>query len=147
MGILTDPDSYFMQQAIRLAEQALEQDEVPVGAVVVSNGHIIARAHNLVERLHDPTAHAEMQAITAACNHFRQQVPDRVHLYVTLEPCTMCATAIYWAQVGRLVYGASDPKLGFSRHQHIMHPKTQILGGIEEDTCGQLLKDFFKGKR
>ncbi|HAE12727.1 MAG: nucleoside deaminase [Chitinophagales bacterium] len=147
MGILTDPDSYFMQQAIRLAEQALEQDEVPVGAVVVSNGHIIARAHNLVERLHDPTAHAEMQAITAACNHFGSKYLTECTLYVTLEPCTMCATAIYWAQVGRLVYGASDPKLGFSRHQHIMHPKTQILGGIEEDTCGQLLKDFFKGKR
>ncbi|HPE98335.1 MAG: nucleoside deaminase [Chitinophagales bacterium] len=147
MGILTDPDSYFMQQAIRLAEQALEQDEVPVGAVVVSNGHIIARAHNLVERLHDPTAHAEMQAITAACNHFGSKYLTECTLYVTLEPCTMCATAIYWAQVGRLVYGASDPKLGFTRHQHIMHPKTQILGGIEEDTCGQLLKDFFKGKR
>ena len=147
MGILTDPDSYFMQQAIRLAEQALEQDEVPVGAVVVSNGHIIARAHNLVEHLHDPTAHAEMQAITAACNHFGSKYLTECTLYVTLEPCTMCATAIYWAQVGRLVYGASDPKLGFSRHQHIMHPKTQILGGIEEDTCGQLLKDFFKGKR
>lgn len=147
MGLLSNPDHYFMQQAIKLAEQALEQDEVPVGAVVVSGHHIIARAHNLVELLHDPTAHAEMQAITAACNHFGSKYLTECTIYVTLEPCTMCATAIFWAQVGRLVYGASDPKLGFSRHEGILHPKTEVLGGIESEKCAALLKNFFKGKR
>lgn len=147
MGLLTDPDSYFMQQAIKMAETAIEQDEVPVGAVVVSNGHIIARAHNLVERLNDPTAHAEMQAITAACNHLGSKYLTDCTLYVTLEPCTMCATAAFWAQTGRLVYGASDPKQGFSRHDRILHPKTEVLGGVEAETCSQLVKDFFQGKR
>jgi tRNA(adenine34) deaminase len=147
MGLLSNPDHYFMQQAIKLAEQALEQDEVPVGAVIVSGQHIIARSHNLVELLHDPTAHAEMQAITAACNHFGSKYLTECTIYVTLEPCTMCATAIFWAQIGRLVYGASDPKLGFSRHERILHPKTEVLSGVEADKCAALLKDFFKGKR
>jgi tRNA(adenine34) deaminase len=147
MGLLSNPDGYFMQQAIKLAEQALEQDEVPVGAVIVSNGQIIARAHNLVERLHDPTAHAEMQAITAACNHFGSKYLQDCTLYVTLEPCTMCATAIFWAQLGRLVFGASDPKLGFSRFEKVLHPKTTILGNVEAEKCSALLTNFFKGKR
>jgi tRNA(adenine34) deaminase len=147
MGLLTNPDSYYMQQAIKLAQQALDQDEVPVGALVVSGNHIIARAHNLVERLHDPTAHAEMQAITAACNHFGSKYLSDCTIYVTLEPCAMCATALFWAQVGRVVYGAADPKQGFSRHERILHPKTKVLGGVEADTCSAFLKDFFRGKR
>lgn len=147
MGILQNPDTYFMQQAIKLAEQALQVDEVPVGAIVVSGTKIIAKAHNLVERLHDPTAHAEMQAITAACNYFDSKYLPDCTIYVTLEPCTMCATAIFWAQIGRLVYGASDPKLGFTKFENVLHPKTTVTAHIETEKCTMLLKDFFKGKR
>lgn len=136
-----------MQRAIVLARQALEEDEVPVGALIVSDTKIIAQSHNLVERFCDPTAHAEMQAITAACNYFGSKYLPDCTIYVTLEPCTMCATAIFWAQIGRLVYGASDTKLGFTRYDNILHPKTEITSGIESDACAALLKNFFKGKR
>lgn len=147
VGILQDPDIYFMEQAIQLAASALQQDEVPVGAIVVSGTQIIAKAHNLVERLHDPTAHAEMQAITAACNYFGSKYLQDCTIYVTLEPCTMCATAIFWAQFGRLVYGASDPKLGYSRFKNVLHPKTEVTANIESEKCAELLVRFFKGKR
>lgn len=147
MGLIQNPDQYFMQRAIVLARQALEEDEVPVGALIVSDTKIIAQSHNLVERFCDPTAHAEMQAITAACNYFGSKYLPDCTIYVTLEPCTMCATAIFWAQIGRLVYGASDTKLGFSRYDNILHPKTEITSGIESDACAALLKNFFKGKR
>ncbi|MBK7107970.1 MAG: nucleoside deaminase [Chitinophagales bacterium] len=147
MGILLNPDQYFMQKAIALAEKALQEDEVPVGALIVSDTKIIAQSYNLVERLHDPTAHAEMQTITAACNYFGSKYLPDCTIYVTLEPCTMCATAIFWAQIGRLVYGASDIKLGYSRFNNILHPKTEVTSGIETEKCAALLKDFFKGKR
>ncbi len=147
MGLIQNQDQYFMQRAIVLARQALEEDEVPVGALIVSDTKIIAQSHNFVERFCDPTAHAEMQAITAACNYFGSKYLPDCTIYVTLEPCTMCATAIFWAQIGRLVYGASDTKLGFTRYDNILHPKTEITSGIESDACAALLKNFFKGKR
>ncbi|MFN3939765.1 MAG: nucleoside deaminase, partial [Chitinophagales bacterium] len=147
MGILQNQDVYFMQQAILMAEHALQAEEVPVGAIIVSGTKIIAKAHNLVERLHDPTAHAEMQAITAACNYFDSKYLPECTIYVTLEPCAMCATAIFWAQLGRLVYGAADPKLGYTRFENVLHPKTTVTSNIEAEKCILLLKDFFKGKR
>lgn len=147
MGILQDPDAYFMAEAIKLAGQALVEDEVPVGAVAVSGGKVIARAYNMVERLHDPTAHAEMQAITAACNYLGSKYLHNCTLYVSLEPCTMCATALFWAQIGRLVYGAADEKLGFSRYAGILHPATEIRAGIRADESAVLLRNFFRGKR
>lgn len=147
MGIITDPDAFFMDEALKMAEKALKEDEVPVGAIIVAGNQIIAKAHNLVERLSDPTAHAEMQAITAACNHFNAKYLADCTLYVTLEPCPMCAAATYWAQMGRIVYGAKDPKMGFSRHEHLVHPKTVITGGIGADKSVDMLKKFFTGKR
>ena len=147
MGIITDPDAYFMQEALKLADKALREDEVPIGAIIVSNNHIIAKAHNLVERLKDPTAHAEMQAITAACNHFGAKYLVDCTLYVTLEPCPMCAAACHWAQIGRIVYAASDPKMGYSRYGQLLHPKTDISTGIEGERAKELLVNFFKGKR
>lgn len=147
MGLLTDPDAYFMNEALKLAQRALQEDEVPIGAVIVVNRQIIARSYNLVERLHDPTAHAEMQAITQACNYFGSKYLTECTMYVTLEPCTMCATAIFWSQMERLVFGAYDTKLGFSRNSNILHPRTQYTGGILQEECSALVKDFFKGKR
>jgi len=147
MGIITDPDAYFMQEALKLADKALREDEVPIGAIIVSNNQIIAKAHNLVERLKDPTAHAEMQAITAACNHFGAKYLVDCTLYVTLEPCAMCAAACHWAQIGRIVYAASDPKMGYSRYGQLLHPKTDISTGIEGERAKELLVNFFKGKR
>ncbi len=141
-------DERFMREALKEAEQALEADEVPVGAVVVSNGRIIARAHNLTERLNDVTAHAEMQAITAAANHLGGKYLDQCTLYVTLEPCTMCAGAMAWAQLGKLVYGAPDPKRGYTTvSDQILHPKTQIKQNIEAEKASSLLKTFFQKKR
>ena len=147
MGIIQDPDVFFMQEAIKLAHKALEEDEVPVGAIIVAGNQIIAKAHNLVERLKDPTAHAEMQAITSACNHFQSKYLNECTLYVTLEPCPMCAAASHWAQLGRIVYGASDPKMGYARHQHLLHPRTQVRPGIEGETAKTMLQQFFTGKR
>ncbi len=147
MGIIKDPDAFFMEEALKMAEKALQEDEVPIGAVIVAGHQIIAKAHNLVERLADPTAHAEMQAITAACNHFNAKYLPDCTLYVTLEPCPMCAAASYWAQVGRIVYGAADPKMGFTRHEHILHPKTNVQQGIGAEHAQSLLKKFFIGKR
>ena len=125
----------------------MQEDEVPVGAIIVTGTQIIAKAHNLVERLNDPTAHAEMQAITSACNHFGSKYLTDCTLYVTLEPCPMCASASHWAQIGRIVYGASDPKLGFTLFPGILHPRTECYSGVHGDKAGNLLKLFFRGKR
>ncbi|HHV39940.1 MAG TPA: nucleoside deaminase [Bacteroidales bacterium] len=137
-----------MKKALEQAEIALQKGEVPVGALITCQGHVVARAHNLTERLNDPTAHAEMQAITAACNTIGGKYLNQCTLYVTLEPCAMCAGAIAWAQLGRLVYGAQDPKKGFSIiSTNILHPKTTVSAGIMAEEAGKLMKDFFAGKR
>lgn len=141
-------DEYFMKRALAEAIAAFEKDEIPVGAVVVAQNRIIARAHNLTETLTDVTAHAEMQAITAAANLLGAKYLNECTLYVTLEPCVMCAGALGWAQLGRLVYGASDPKRGFSRFApQALHPKTEVVSGIMADDCADLMTDFFKNKR
>lgn len=138
----------FMKAALQEAMKALDSDEVPVGAVVVCEGRIVARAHNLTERLNDPTAHAEMQAITMATSAFGGKYLETCTLYVTLEPCSMCAAALSWAQIGKIVYGASDPKRGFSLYSpSLLHPKTIVEKGILEDECSSLVKNFFKSKR
>lgn len=142
------PDDYFMGEALKEARYALEEDEIPIGAIVVYNGRIIGRGHNLTERLNDVSAHAEMQALTAAANLMGGKYLQGCTLYVTMEPCVMCAGASYWFQVSKIVFGAYDNKLGFGRiNQKITHPKTVITGGIREAECSQLVKDFFKGKR
>jgi tRNA(adenine34) deaminase len=141
-------DEYFMKMAFLEAQKAMERDEVPVGAVVVLNNAIIAKGHNLTQTLNDVTAHAEMQAITAATNHLGAKYLNDCTLYVTLEPCVMCAGAIAWAQLGALVYGASDQKKGFSLIKHnILHPKTLVKGGIMEQECSDILINFFNSKR
>lgn len=139
---------FFMKEALKEAEKAFATDEVPVGAVVVVNGRIISRAHNLSERLNDPTAHAEMQAITMATNMFGGKYLNEATLYVTVEPCPMCAAALNWAQVGKVVYGASDSKRGFSLFSpSLLHPKTEVLQGIMNEECSNLMKNFFASKR
>ena len=141
-------DEYYMQRALEQARLAFDKDEVPVGAVVVCRDRIIARAHNLTETLNDVTAHAEMQAITAAANALGGKYLDVCTLYVTVEPCVMCAGALGWAQTGRVVYGAADPKRGFSAFApQALHPKTQLTAGVLADECGELMKRFFKMKR
>ena len=141
-------DKIFMEKALDEARTAFAKDEIPVGAVVVCRGKIIARAHNLTETLNDPTAHAEMQAITAACSSLGGKYLDDCTLYVTLEPCVMCAGACAWAQLGRLVYAASDPKRGYNLCPgNILHPKTEVSAGLLSEPAGQLMKDFFAGKR
>lgn len=137
-----------MKEALKEAEKAKEANEVPVGAVIVADNKIIARAHNLTERLTDVTAHAEMQAITSAANFIGGKYLMDCVLYVTLEPCVMCAGALSWSQIGKIVYGASDPKKGFSMlSQNILHPKTQVLSGILAFECESIVKDFFSKKR
>ena len=141
-------DEYDMQRALEQARLAFDKDEVPVGAVVVCRDRIIARAHTLTETLNDVTAHAEMQAITAAANALGGKYLDVCTLYVTVEPCVMCAGALGWAQTGRVVYGAADPKRGFSAFApQALHPKTQLTAGVLADECGELMKRFFKKKR
>jgi tRNA(adenine34) deaminase len=141
-------DEYFMNEALKEARKALGKKEIPVGAVIVADRQIIARAHNQTEALQDVTAHAEMLAITSATNHIGAKYLDQCTLYVTLEPCTMCAAATAWAQLGRIVYGAKDPKAGYSRIiQDIIHPKTKTRFGVLEHECAVLLKDFFGKKR
>jgi tRNA(adenine34) deaminase len=141
-------DEYFMNEALKEAYKALEKKEIPVGAVIVAEKRIIARAHNQTEALSDVTAHAEMLAITAAANSLGNKYLDQCTLYVTLEPCTMCAAASAWAQIKRIVYGASDPKAGFSRIiQDIIHPKTKVKAGILGPACGEIMSDFFRNKR
>ena len=137
-----------MRQALAEARQALQRDEVPIGAVVVCAGRIIGRGHNLTETLTDATAHAEMQAITAASQYLGGKYLPDCTLYVTVEPCVMCAGAIGWAQVGRLVYGAPDEKRGYRRFApQALHPKTEVTAGVLAGECGQLVKDFFRDKR
>ena len=137
-----------MRQALAEARQALQRDEVPIGAVVVCAGRIIGRGHNLTETLTDATAHAEMQAITAASQYLGGKYLPDCTLYVTVEPCVMCAGAIGWAQVGRLVYGAPDEKRGYRRFApQALHPRTEVTAGVLADECGQLVKDFFRDKR
>ncbi|MDR1723359.1 MAG: nucleoside deaminase [Tannerella sp.] len=141
-------DEYFMKQAYAEAQLAFDEDEVPVGAVIAIGDRIIARAHNHTERLADPTAHAEMLAITAATGFLGAKYLTDCRLYVTVEPCVMCAGAIAWAQVAALIYGASDEKHGFTRFApEAMHPKTEVRSGLMESECAALMKDFFRKKR
>ena len=146
---MIDPlsDEHFMKKALLEAELALQKGEVPVGVVVVAHGQIIARGHNLTETLTDVTAHAEMQAITAAANYIGGKYLKDCTLYVTLEPCSMCAGALYWSQLGRLVFGASDDKRGYRFHQTPLHPKTKVSSGVCEMEAFQILQAFFKQKR
>jgi tRNA(adenine34) deaminase len=141
-------DEYFMKEALKETQKALEKDEVPVGAVIVSNRTIIARAHNLTETLNDVTAHAEMQAFTAASNFLGAKYLHDCTLYVTLEPCVMCAGAAYWTQIDKIVYGAKDEKRGYTiSNNNILHPKTTVIKGIMATECSNILKTFFKDKR
>ncbi len=141
-------DIYFMNEALKEARKAYDADEVPVGVVIVAENKIIARAHNLTELLNDVTAHAEMQAITSAANFIGGKYLNECVLYVTLEPCLMCAGALYWSHITKVVYGASDDKKGFSKlNQPVLHPKTVIVKGVLEEECSKLLKEFFALKR
>lgn len=144
----TELDLKFMKEALKEAEKALECDEVPVGAVITCNGRIIARAHNLTERLCDPTAHAEMQAITMAASNIGGKYLNGCTIYVTVEPCPMCAAALNWAQISRVVYGAKDPKRGYSNFSpNLFHPKTTVTDGILNTESSSLISSFFKEKR
>ncbi|MDO4950226.1 MAG: nucleoside deaminase [Bacteroidales bacterium] len=144
----TTDDIRFMRQALVEAEAAYSHGEIPVGAVIVCQNRIIARAHNLTQLLNDVTAHAEMQAITSAANHIGGKYLNDCTLYVTLEPCVMCAGAIAWAQMGRLVFGASDPKRGYRLFApEALHPKTTVTSGVLADDCTKLMKSFFSTKR
>lgn len=141
-------DERYMRMALLEAERAFEADEVPVGAIVVCQGRILAKAHNLTETLHDVTAHAEMQALTAASEALGGKYLDQCTLYVTVEPCIMCAGAIGWSQMGRVVYGAADPKRGFATFApSALHPRTEVVQGVLEEECAGLMKRFFKAKR
>ena len=141
-------DEYFMKEALKEAQKAMQEDEVPVGAVIVANKKIIARAHNQVERLHDVSAHAEMIAVTAACNHMGSKHLEDCTLYITLEPCPMCAGAISHARLGKVIYGASDDKSGFMRFgKAMLHPKTKLEYGIMHDACRDIIQSFFRAKR
>lgn len=141
-------DEYFMKEAIKEAKKALDKDEVPIGAVIVSGNQVIARAHNLTETLNDVTAHAEMQAFTAAANYLGGKYLTDCTLYVTLEPCAMCIGASAWAQISKIVYGASDEKRGYTQFNHqIIHPRTKVMSGVLESECSAIIKAFFKTKR
>jgi tRNA(adenine34) deaminase len=141
-------DQYFMREALKEANRALELDEVPVGAVIVSGNKIIARTHNLTEQLHDVTAYAEMQAFTSASEYLSGKFLNDCTLYVTLEPCVMCAGAAFWTRISRVVYGAEDEKRGYTlTGKPLMHPKTSVSKGILEEECSSLLKSFFEKKR
>ncbi len=143
-------DEQYMQQALKEAQNAFDKDEVPVGAIVVLNDRIIARAHNQVELLTDSTAHAEILALTTAYNFLGSKYLPEATLYVTVEPCLMCSGALYWSKIGRIVFGAADDKNSYRRiagNNNPFHPKTVITGGILEEECSKLMKDFFKSKR
>lgn len=145
---MENPDEKFMKIAFEEARAAFAQGEIPVGAVVVCNGMVIAKSHNLTETLNDVTAHAEMQAITSAASYLGGKYLDRCTLYVTLEPCVMCAGAIGWSQLKRLVYGASDPKRGFTVFApKALHPKTEVVAGVMADESARIMQDFFKARR
>ena len=140
-------DEYFMKKALQEAEMAFEKDEIPVGAVIVVNNTVIARTHNLTELLHDVTAHAEMQAITSAANFLGGKYLKGCTLYVTLEPCQMCAGALYWSQISKIVYGATDEKRGYKTLGTQIHPKTEVVSGVLEKECAALMTSFFQKKR
>ena len=148
MSIFDNDDEFYMQQALREARAAEAEGEVPIGAVVVMGDSVIARAHNQTERLGDATAHAEMLAFTAAAEYLGGKYLQECTLYVTVEPCPMCAGAAGWTQVGRIVYGAADPKRGYSLLTGpVLHPKTEVTAGVLADECGDLVKEFFRKKR
>jgi tRNA(adenine34) deaminase len=141
---------YYMMQALKEAKQAFEEDEIPIGAVVVLDGKVIARGRNMTEKLNDPTAHAEMIALTSAFNSLGSKYLPEATLYVTIEPCLMCAGAIYWSKLGKIVYGAEDEKNGYKKtttSNWPFHPKTELIRGILKEDCAKLMKDFFKPKR
>lgn len=140
-------DEYYMRIALNEAKDALEKDEIPIGAIVVANDRIIAKAHNLTELLNDVTAHAEMQAITAAANTIGGKYLKNCTMYITVEPCQMCAGALYWSRISKVVYGAGDNKRGFTVMGGKLHPKTEIVRGILEAECSDLMKLFFEKKR
>lgn len=143
-----EEDNYYMKQALTEAKAAEEEGEIPIGAIVVCQGRIIAKAHNMTQRLIDVTAHAEMQAITSASAGLGNKYLNECTLYVTIEPCVMCAGAIAWAQLGRLVFGATDEKRGFSKYaNNLLHPKTVVSSGIMAEECAALMKSFFAKKR
>jgi tRNA(adenine34) deaminase len=143
-------EEYFMMQALKEARIAFDDDEIPIGAVVVMNEKVIARGHNMTERLNDPTAHAEMIALTSAFNLLGSKYLPEATLYITVEPCLMCAGAIYWSKLSKIVYGADDEKNGYKKttaSNWPFHPKTELIRGVMKDECAQLMKDFFKTKR
>ena len=143
-------DEYFMMQAIKEARKALDNDEIPIGAVVAVDNRIIARGYNMTERLNDPTAHAEMIALTAAFNSLGSKYLPDATIYITIEPCFMCAGAIYWSKIGKVVYGGDDEKNGYKKTAGTnwpFHPKTELIRGVLKDECAKLMKDFFKSKR
>ncbi|WP_303312281.1 nucleoside deaminase [Hymenobacter sp. BT730] len=140
-------DEQYMREALKQAQYALTEEEIPIGAVVVMDRQIIARAYNQTEKLHDVTAHAEMLALTAAANHVGNKYLSDCTLYVTVEPCVMCAGASFWAQVKRVVYGASEDKRGFRRHGNLLHPRTELVSGIMANECAALMQEFFARKR
>ena len=143
-----EQDERYMKDALREAGAAAAEDEVPIGAVIVCRGRIIGKGHNMTERLNDPTAHAEMIAITAATEAMGGKYLSDCTLYVTVEPCPMCAGALAWAQIGRVVYGAADPKRGFSMFSpSLMHPKTEVVSGVLSEECSGLVSEFFRNKR
>ena len=143
-----NPDEYYMKQALLEAQQALKKDEVPIGAVIVCQGRIIARGHNLTETLTDVTAHAEMQAITSAAQFLGGKYLTDCTLYVTVEPCVMCAGALGWSQLSRIVYGATDEKRGYYKFApNALHPKTEVVKGVMEEECSKIMKEFFLSKR
>ena len=145
---ISQTDEKFMREAMKEADMAAYEDEVPIGAVVVCRGRIIGKGHNMTEKLHDATAHAEMIAITAATEAVGGKYLNDCTLYVTVEPCPMCAGALNWSQIGRIVYGAPDPKRGYSLFSpSLLHPKTEVIGGVLEQECGVLVRDFFMAKR
>jgi tRNA(adenine34) deaminase len=141
-------DEHYMKEALKEAFKAFDEDEVPIGAVVVCNNKIIARGYNQTERLNDVTAHAEMIAITSAANHLGSKYLTECDIYVTIEPCVMCAGALFWAQFRRAIFGAADPKRGFSKISHeMLHPKTELIKGVLQNECGEVMKKFFRKLR
>lgn len=140
-------DDYFMRMALQEADKALEKDEVPIGCIIVSNDRVIARSHNLTETLTDVTAHAEMQAITSAANFLGGKYLQNCTLYVTLEPCVMCSGALAWSQISKVVIGTRDEQRGFINKGLSLHPKTEVVTGVLEKECSEIVKDFFKNKR
>ena len=145
---LNRSDEFFMREALKEAIRARDKDEIPIGAVIICNNSIIAKGHNLTETLNDVTAHAEMQAITAAANNLGGKYLHNCTMYVTLEPCIMCAGDAFWSQIGAIKYGAKDEKRGFTNNpQHLLHPTTKLTGGVLENDCSEILKTFFRKKR